>query len=116
MELFGWFKSSERSYSSLQDLRNSLAMNRWFKRSPPSVIGQWFRYVMGLIEIALAILLLIPALAGIIALLAVPMMIGVVLIQLLFSGGSSALPIGLLMIACIVARGRKETTHRLIWV
>ena len=33
MELFGWFKFSERSCSSLQGLRNCLAMNRWFKSS-----------------------------------------------------------------------------------
>jgi len=77
-------------------------------------IGQWFRYVTGLIEVASAILLLIPALSGIIALLAVSMMIGVILTQLLISGGSPALPIGLLIIASIVASGRKETTLRLI--
>jgi putative oxidoreductase len=78
-------------------------------------IGQWFRYVTGLIEVVSAILLLIPALSGIGALLAVPMMIGVSLIQLLVIGGSPVLPIGLLIIASIVAWGRKETTLRLIW-
>jgi len=77
-------------------------------------IGQWFRYVTGLIEIASAILLLIPALTGIVAVLAVPMMIGVILTQFLIVGGSPALPIGLLIIASIVAWGRKETTLRLI--
>src|SRR5262249_60657901 len=50
-------------------------------------IGQWFRYVTGLIEVASAILLLIPALSGIIAVLAVPMMIGAILTQLLIIGG-----------------------------
>jgi putative oxidoreductase len=78
-------------------------------------IGQWLRYVTGLIEFASAILLLIPALSGIGALLAVPIMIGVILTQLLIIGGSPALPIGLLIIASIVAWGRKETTLRLIW-
>jgi putative oxidoreductase len=77
-------------------------------------IGQWFRHVTGLIEVVSAVLLLIPALSGIIALLAVPMMTGVILIQLLIIGGSPALPIGLLIIASIVAWGRKETTLRLI--
>ena len=57
-------------------------------------IGQWFRYVIGLIEVASAILLLIPGLSGIIAVLAVPMMIGVILTQLLIIGGSPVLPIG----------------------
>jgi putative oxidoreductase len=78
-------------------------------------LGQWFRHVTGLIEVASAILLLIPALSGIIALLAVPMMIGVILTQVLIIGGSPALPIGLLIIASIVAWGRKETTLELIW-
>jgi putative oxidoreductase len=78
-------------------------------------IGQWFRHVTGLIEVASAILLLIPALSGIIALLAVPMMTGVILTQLLIIGGSPALPVGLLVIASIVAWGRKETTVELIW-
>ena len=77
-------------------------------------IGQWFRYVTGLIEVASAILLLIPALSGIIAVLAVPMMIGVILTQLLIIGGSPVLPIGLLIITSIVAWGRKETTLRLL--
>jgi len=77
-------------------------------------IGQWFRYVAGLIEVASAILLLIPALSGIIAVLAVPMMIGVILTQLLIIGGSPVLPIGLLIITSIVAWGRKETTLRLL--
>jgi putative oxidoreductase len=77
-------------------------------------ISEWLRYVTGLVEFALAILLLIPALSGITALLAVPMMIGVILTQVLISGGSPALPIGLLIIAIIVALGRKVTTLRLI--
>jgi putative oxidoreductase len=77
-------------------------------------IGQWFRCVTGIIEIASAILLLIPALCGIGALAAVPMTIGSVLINLPIVGGSPAPPIGLLVIASIVAWGRKETTLRLI--
>jgi len=77
-------------------------------------IGQWLRYVMGLIEFASAILLLIPALSGIGALLVVPIMIGAIVTHVLIIGGSPALPIGLLAIASVVAWGRKETTLRLI--
>lgn len=77
-------------------------------------IRQWFRYVTALIEFASAILLLIPALSGIGALLLVPIMIGAILAHLLVIGGSPAVPIGLLIIASIVAWGRKETTLRLI--
>jgi putative oxidoreductase len=78
-------------------------------------IHQWFRYVTALIEFASAILLSIPALSGIGALLLVPIMIGAILAHLLVVGGSPALPIGLLIIARVLAWGRKETTLRLIW-
>ena len=78
-------------------------------------IHQWFRYVTALIDFASAILLLIPALSGIGALLLVQIMIGAILAHLLIVGGSAALPIGLLIIACVGAWGRKETTLRLIW-
>jgi putative oxidoreductase len=77
-------------------------------------IGQWFRYVTGLIEFASATLLLIPALSGIGALLIVPIMIGVIVTHVLIIGGTPALPIGILIIASIVAWGRKETTLGLI--
>jgi putative oxidoreductase len=78
-------------------------------------IGQWLRYVTGLIELGSAMLLLIPVLSGIGALLLVSIMIGTILTHLLIIGGSPALPIGLLFVASVVAWGRKETTLRLIW-
>ena len=74
-------------------------------------IGQWLRYVTGLIDVASAILLLIPVLSGIGALLVVPIMIGVIVTHIVIIGGSPALPIGLLIIASIVAWGRRETTN-----
>jgi putative oxidoreductase len=77
-------------------------------------IGQWFRYVTGLIEFGSAILLLIPALSGLGAIFLVPTMIGAILMQLLIIGENATLPIGLLIIAGVVAWGRKETTLRLI--
>jgi putative oxidoreductase len=76
-------------------------------------MGQWFRYLTGLIEIASAILLLIPALAGVGALLLVPTMIGAILTHLFIIGGSPALPIGLLIAMSFVAWGRRERTLRL---
>jgi uncharacterized membrane protein YphA (DoxX/SURF4 family) len=76
--------------------------------------SQWLRYVTGLIEFASAILLLIPALSGLGALLLVPTMIAAVLMHLLVGGVSPALPLGLLIIAGVVAWGRRETTLRLI--
>jgi putative oxidoreductase len=76
-------------------------------------IGQWFRYVTGLIEVASAILLLIPALSGIGAILLIPTMIGAILTHLFIVGGSPALPIGLLIAVSFVAWGRRERTLRL---
>jgi putative oxidoreductase len=78
-------------------------------------IGQWLRYVTGLIEFASAILLLIPALSRIGALLVVPIMIGAIVTHVVIIGGSPALPIGLLIIASIVAWGRKETGLKWFW-
>jgi putative oxidoreductase len=78
-------------------------------------IHQGFRYVGALIEFVSAILLLVPAISGVGALLLVPIMIGAILAHLLVVGGSLTLPTGLLIIACVVAWGRKETSLRLIW-
>lgn|SRR5262245_4128361 len=78
-------------------------------------MGQCARYVTGIIELASAILLLIPTLSGIGALLLVATMIGAILMQVFIIGGNPALPIVLLMIATVVAWGRKATTLRLIW-
>lgn len=77
-------------------------------------IGQWFRYMTGLIEFASAILLLIPALSGIGALLLVPIMIGAILIDFLVVAGSPALPIALLILVSVVAWGRRATIVGLI--
>jgi len=77
-------------------------------------IGQWFRYITGVIECASAILLLIPALSGLGALMLIPTMIGAIFTHLFIVGGSPALPIGLLTAMTIVAWGRKERTLRLI--
>jgi putative oxidoreductase len=77
-------------------------------------IGQWFRYVTGVIEFSSAILLLIPALSGVGALILIPTMIGAIFTHLFIVGGSPALPIGLLIAMTIVAWGRKERALRLI--
>ena len=77
-------------------------------------IGQWLRYVTGIVEMASAILLLIPALSGVGALLLIPTIVGAIMMQLLIIGGSPTLPIVLLIIVSIVAWGRKETTLELL--
>ena len=77
-------------------------------------MGQQLSYVTGIVEIASAILLLIPAIAGITALLLVPTTIGAILTHLLVIDGSIVLPLGTLIIVSVVAWGRNEMTLRLI--
>lgn len=72
-------------------------------------VGQWFRYVTGGIEVASAILLLIPRLTPVGAALLVCTMAGAVLAQLLFIGGSPVPPFVLLCFAAIILWGRFRT-------
>jgi putative oxidoreductase len=78
-------------------------------------IGQWLRYVTGLIAFASATLLLIPALSGIGALLVAATMTGTILTNILIVGESQALPVGLLIVVSVVAWGRRETTPEATW-
>jgi putative oxidoreductase len=63
-------------------------------------IGQWFRYVTGFIEVASAILLLIPRLTAVGAALLVCTMTGAVLTHLVLIGGS---PVPALVLSCFAA-------------
>jgi hypothetical protein len=72
-------------------------------------IGQWFRYVTGAIEIASAILLLIPRLSAVGAALLVCTMAGAVLSHLFLIGGSPVPALVLLCFAAIILRGRFGT-------
>jgi len=74
-------------------------------------VGQWFRYVTGLIEVSSAIALLVPSLAvfGAVALLAT--MLGAVATHLFVVGGSPAMPAILLLGAAAVVWARR---HRLL--
>ena len=60
-------------------------------------IGQWFRYVTGLIEVVSAVALLVPSLAVFGALALVPTMVGAVATHLFIVGGPSTLPTILLL-------------------
>jgi hypothetical protein len=63
-------------------------------------IGQWFRYLTGGIEVASAILLVIPRLTPVGAALLVCTMVGAVLTHLLLIGGS---PVPALVLSCFAA-------------
>jgi putative oxidoreductase len=64
-------------------------------------VGQWFRYVTGLIEVVSAVALLVPALAPFAALLLVSTMAGAIATHLFVVGGSPAVP-GVLLLGLLV--------------
>jgi putative oxidoreductase len=77
-------------------------------------VGQWFRYVTGTMEVSGAILLLVPALAGVGALVLAAVTVGAIFTHHLVIGGSPLLPIVLLVVVGIIAYGRHERTARLL--
>jgi putative oxidoreductase len=73
-------------------------------------IGQWFRLVVGALEFAGAIGLLIPRLAWLAALGLAGVMAGAVVTNVAVIGENPALPAVLLVVAALVARARRR--HR----
>jgi putative oxidoreductase len=71
-------------------------------------LGQWLRYAVGLLELALAIGLVLPALAGLSALGLIAVMAGAVATELFFETGMWLLPLVLLVVALVVAWGRRD--------
>lgn len=69
-------------------------------------VGQWFRYVTGVIEIGSAILLLVPGFAAFGAGLLVCTMIGAVLSHVTILHTSPAAPLTLLVVVAVVLWGR----------
>jgi uncharacterized membrane protein len=77
-------------------------------------IGQWFRYVVGALELAGAVGVLIPWLSGLAALGLVCLMVGATLTNVLVLGTSPLLPIVLLVVSALVAWGRWPRTRTLL--
>jgi putative oxidoreductase len=75
-------------------------------------LGQWFRYVTGVIEVASGIALLVPSAALFGAMLLIPTMLGAVAANL-FLGQSPAAPLVLLLVAAAVAWARRDQLQRL---
>ena len=69
-------------------------------------LGQWFRYLTGILEIAAAIMLVIPRLAGAGAVLLIPIMIGAAFVHVAVFKNSPAAPLVLLALGASVAWGR----------
>ena len=76
------------------------------------VVGQWFRYVTGGIEVISAALLLVPALAFFGALALVATMVGAVITHLFIVGGSPAPAIVLLAATATIAWLRRPASLR----
>jgi len=70
-------------------------------------VGQWFRYVTGLIELVSAMLLLVPGFAAFGAVLLVCTMIGAVITQLAIVHASPAVPSALLIVGAVILWGRR---------
>ena len=72
-------------------------------------IGQWFRYMVGALELFGAIGVLVPRTSGLVCL-----MTGATLTNLFILGASPWLTIGLLLVSALVAWGRWPQTRSLL--
>jgi putative oxidoreductase len=77
-------------------------------------VGQWFRYLVGALEIAGALGVLVLRLSGLAALGLVCLMVGATLTNLLVLGASPLLPLVLLAVSTLVAWGRWGRTMALL--
>lgn len=77
-------------------------------------IGQWFRYLTGVLEILGGLALLVPRLSGIGALILVCVMLGAVATHLFIIGGSPLMAIVLLVVTAFIAWGRRHRTAHLL--
>jgi len=78
--------------------------------------GQWLRYFTALLELGGAVLLLVPALAGISALVLAIVMVGAILAHTLVLGGSAVTAIVLLGATLTIAWFRRAQTPSLVRV
>jgi putative oxidoreductase len=76
--------------------------------------GQWFRYVVGALELAGGVGLLIPRLSGLAALGLTGVMTGAVLTTVLVLGESPAVPLVYLLIAATIAWFRRSAIRQLV--
>jgi uncharacterized membrane protein YphA (DoxX/SURF4 family) len=76
--------------------------------------GQWLRYLVGALEVAGAVGLLVPGLSGLAALGLAALMVGATATNLFVLGQSPWLPVGLLLVSVVIARGRWSRTRALV--
>jgi uncharacterized membrane protein YphA (DoxX/SURF4 family) len=73
--------------------------------------GQWFRYVVGLLELAGAIGLLIPRLAVLAALCLVGLLAGAAVTNVALLEAAPVIPLAFLVVAAAIAWFRRPTGH-----
>jgi putative oxidoreductase len=76
--------------------------------------GQWLRYAVGALELALAIGVLLPVVAGLAALGMVVVMAGAVATEVYVESGRWQLPLVLLVLSAVLAWGRRGWTLDLL--
>jgi uncharacterized membrane protein YphA (DoxX/SURF4 family) len=69
--------------------------------------GQWLRYVVGALEVAGAVGLLVPRLSRLAALGLAALMVGATVTNLFIIHERPWLPVGLLLVAAVIAWGRR---------
>jgi putative oxidoreductase len=74
-------------------------------------IGQWFRYLTGVIEVASGIALLVPSAAIFGALLLIPTMVGAIVTNVFVVPASPVMPLLLLLVTSAVAWVRRHQLH-----
>ncbi len=77
-------------------------------------VGQWFRYVTGVIEIMLAGAILVPRACGLAAAGMAAVMVGAIIATLARLNDPIWVPLGLLIVAAAVAVARWPRTRRLL--
>jgi uncharacterized membrane protein YphA (DoxX/SURF4 family) len=77
-------------------------------------VGQWFRYVVGALEIAGAVGVLVPRHSGLAALGLACLMAGATATNMFVLGASPLLPLVLLLVSVMVAWGRRARSGDLL--
>src|SRR5215216_2010531 len=77
-------------------------------------LGDWFRLLIGALEVAGAVGVLIPRLSGLAAACFSALMVGAVITQAtVFDGEMLAVPAVVFLVVAVIAWGRRDTTARL---
>ncbi|MEU6714303.1 DoxX family protein [Nonomuraea sp. NPDC046802] len=76
--------------------------------------GDWFRYLIGVLEAVGVVGLLIPRLAGAAGLGLAGLMVGATLTEAFVTGGGVVLPLALLVLSAVIAWGRREGVRALV--